>query len=316
MLMPVQAIAPQQIMLAQPRGFCAGVTRAIEIVERAIKKYGAPVYVFHEIVHNQFVVNELKGQGAVFVNAIAEIPDGCVTVFSAHGVSQAVRDTAKAKRLHVIDATCPLVTKVHLQAQRYAKKGYALIMIGHAGHEEVEGTMGSVDIAVHLVSQVSDVHQLVVNPHQPLAYVTQTTLSLDDTRDIIAALNSRYPHIQGPHMDDICYATQNRQTAVRALANQVDVVLVVGARNSSNSNRLREVAASQRKPAYLVQDENDIDMQWLRGARSVGISSGASTPEVLVQRVIKHLSLHHKAAVVDLPGVQEAVLFRLPTELA
>ena len=316
MLMPVQAIAPQQIMLAQPRGFCAGVTRAIEIVERAIKKYGAPVYVFHEIVHNQFVVNELKGQGAVFVTAIAEIPDGCVTVFSAHGVSQAVRDTAKAKRLHVIDATCPLVTKVHLQAQRYAKKGYALIMIGHAGHEEVEGTMGSVDIAVHLVSQVSDVHQLAINPHQPLAYVTQTTLSLDDTRDIIAALNSRYPHIQGPHMDDICYATQNRQTAVRALANQVDVVLVVGARNSSNSNRLREVAASQRKPAYLVQDENDIDMQWLRGARSVGISSGASTPEVLVQRVIKHLSLHHKAAVVDLPGVQEAVLFRLPTELA
>lgn len=316
MLMPVQAIAPQQIMLAQPRGFCAGVTRAIEIVERALKKYGAPVYVFHEIVHNQFVVNELKGQGAIFVNALTDIPDGCVTVFSAHGVSQAVRDTAAAKSLHVIDATCPLVTKVHLQAQRYAKKGYGLIMIGHSGHEEVEGTMGSVDIEVHLVSQVSDVHQLTINPQQPLAYVTQTTLSLDDTRDIIAALNARYPHIQGPHMDDICYATQNRQTAVRTLANQVDVVLVVGARNSSNSNRLQEVAASQNKPAYLVQDESDIDMQWLRGARSVGISSGASTPEVLVQRVIAHLSQHHAPAVVTLPGVQEAVLFRLPAELA
>ena len=315
MLMPVQVIAPEQILLAQPRGFCAGVTRAIEIVERALKKYGTPVYVFHEIVHNQFVVNELQHQGAVFVNALHEIPDGCVTVFSAHGVSQAVRDTAHQKGLHVIDATCPLVTKVHLQAQRYAQKGYALIMIGHAGHEEVEGTMGSVDIGVHLVSQVADVYQLQVDPHQPLAYVTQTTLSLDDTRDIIAALTDKFPHIEGPHVDDICYATQNRQTAVRALAKQVDLVLVVGARNSANSNRLREVAASEKKPAYLVQDQSEIKPEWLQGVTSVGITSGASTPEVLVQGVVQALSQHAGTRVHTLPGVQEDVLFRLPAEL-
>jgi len=315
MLMPVKALVPQQILLAQPRGFCAGVTRAIEIVERALQKFGAPVYVFHEIVHNQFVVNELKDKGAVFVNVLEDIPDASVAIFSAHGVSQAVRRTAQAKRLQVVDATCPLVTKVHNQAQRYAKKGYALVMIGHAGHEEVEGTMGSVDIEVHLVSDVSDVAGLSFSAAQPLAYVTQTTLSLDDTRDIIAALTDKFPHIEGPHVDDICYATQNRQTAVRALAKQVDLVLVVGARNSSNSNRLREVAASEKKPAYLVQDQSEIKPEWLQGVTSVGITSGASTPEVLVQGVVQALSQHAGTRVHTLPGVQEDVLFRLPAEL-
>ncbi len=315
MLMPVKALVPQQILLAQPRGFCAGVTRAIEIVERALQKFGAPVYVFHEIVHNQFVVNELKDKGAIFVNVLEDIPDASVAIFSAHGVSQAVRRTAQAKRLQVVDATCPLVTKVHNQAQRYAKKGYALVMIGHAGHEEVEGTMGSVDIEVHLVSDVSDVAGLSFSAAQALAYVTQTTLSLDDTRDIIAALTDKFPHIEGPHVDDICYATQNRQTAVRALAKQVDLVLVVGARNSSNSNRLREVAASEKKPAYLVQDQSEIKPEWLQGVTSVGITSGASTPEVLVQGVVQALSQHAGTRVHTLPGVQEDVLFRLPAEL-
>ncbi len=315
MLMPVKALVPQQILLAQPRGFCAGVTRAIEIVERALQKFGAPVYVFHEIVHNQFVVNELKDKGAIFVNVLEDIPDASVAIFSAHGVSQAVRRTAQAKRLQVVDATCPLVTKVHNQAQRYAKKGYALVMIGHAGHEEVEGTMGSVDIEVHLVSDVSDVAGLSFSAAQPLAYVTQTTLSLDDTRDTIAALTDKFPHIEGPHVDDICYATQNRQTAVRALAKQVDLVLVVGARNSSNSNRLREVAASEKKPAYLVQDQSEIKPEWLQGVTSVGITSGASTPEVLVQGVVQALSQHAGTRVQTLPGVQEDVLFRLPAEL-
>ena len=314
MLMPVKALLPQHIVLAQPRGFCAGVTRAIEIVERALQKFGAPVFVFHEIVHNQFVVNELKGKGAVFVNALQDIPDGAVAIFSAHGVSQAVRRTAQEKHLQVVDATCPLVTKVHTQAQRYARKGYALVMIGHAGHEEVEGTMGSVDIDVQLVSEVADVDGLSFSAEQPLAYVTQTTLSLDDTRDIIAALMHKYPHIEGPHVDDICYATQNRQMAVRALAQQVDLVLVVGARNSSNSNRLREVAASENKPAYLVQDQSEIDARWLQGVTSVGITSGASTPEVLVQGVVQAL-MQAGTHVQTLPGVQEDVLFRLPAEL-
>ena len=315
MLMPVKAYVPEKLFLAQPRGFCAGVTRAIEIVERALQKFGAPVYVFHEIVHNQFVVNELKDKGAIFVNVLEDIPDASVAIFSAHGVSQAVRRTAQAKRLQVVDATCPLVTKVHNQAQRYAKKGYALVMIGHAGHEEVEGTMGSVDIEVHLVSDVSDVAGLSFSAAQPLAYVTQTTLSLDDTQDIIAALTDKFPHIEGPHVDDICYATQNRQTAVRALAKQVDLVLVVGARNSSNSNRLREVAASEKKPAYLVQDQSEIKPEWLQGVTSVGITSGASTPEVLVQGVVQALSQHAGTRVHTLPGVQEDVLFRLPAEL-
>jgi 4-hydroxy-3-methylbut-2-en-1-yl diphosphate reductase len=316
MLMPVKAYVPEKIFLAQPRGFCAGVTRAIDIVDRALEKFGAPVYVFREIVHNQFVVNELRGKGAIFVNSLDDIPENSLTIFSAHGVSQEVRNIADSKLLRVIDATCPLVTKVHMQAQRYAKKGFALVMIGHPGHEEVEGTIGSVDIPVYLVSQVSDVATLSLGAKDPVAYVTQTTLSMDDTRDIIDALTQRYPHIEGPHVDDICYATQNRQTAVRALAEQVDMVLVVGARNSSNSNRLREVAASQNIPAYLVQDETELQPSWLLGVSKIGITSGASTPEVLVKRVVDALAQNPSQQVIALPGVQEDVVFRLPLELA
>jgi 4-hydroxy-3-methylbut-2-enyl diphosphate reductase len=316
MLMPVKAYVPEKIFLAQPRGFCAGVTRAIDIVDRALEKFGAPVYVFHEIVHNQFVVNELRGKGAIFVNSLDDIPENSLTIFSAHGVSQEVRNIADSKLLRVIDATCPLVTKVHMQAQRYAKKGFALVMIGHPGHEEVEGTIGSVDIPVYLVSQVSDVATLGLGAKDPVAYVTQTTLSMDDTRDIIDALTQRYPHIEGPHVDDICYATQNRQTAVRALAEQVDMVLVVGARNSSNSNRLREVAASQNIPAYLVQDETELQPSWLLGVSKIGITSGASTPEILVKRVVDALAKNTSQQVIALPGVQEDVVFRLPLELA
>ena len=316
MLMPVKAYVPEKIFLAQPRGFCAGVTRAIDIVDRALEKYGAPVYVFHEIVHNQFVVNALRHKGAIFVNSLDDIPEKCLTIFSAHGVSQEVRNIADSKLLRVIDATCPLVTKVHMQAQRYAKKGFALVMIGHPGHEEVEGTIGSVDIPVHLVSQVSDVATLTLGAKDPVAYVTQTTLSMDDTRDIIDALTQRYPHIEGPHVDDICYATQNRQTAVRALAEQVDMVLVVGARNSSNSNRLREVAASQNIPAYLVQDETELQPSWLLGVSKIGITSGASTPEILVKRVVDALAKNTSQQVIALSGVQEDVVFRLPLELA
>ena len=316
MLMPVKAYVPEKLFLAQPRGFCAGVTRAIDIVDRALEKFGAPVYVFHEIVHNQFVVDELRDKGAIFVDSLDDIPEKSLTIFSAHGVSQEVRRIADTKLLRVIDATCPLVTKVHIQAQRYAKKGYALVMIGHPGHEEVEGTIGSVDIPVHLVSQVSDVATLTVGLKEPIAYVTQTTLSMDDTRDIIDALTQRYPHIEGPHVDDICYATQNRQTAVRALAEQVDLVLVVGARNSSNSNRLREVAASQNIPAYLVQDETELQPSWLLGVSKIGITSGASTPEVLVKRVVAALAKNTSQQVIALPGVQEDVVFRLPLELA
>ena len=304
------------ILLSQPRGFCAGVTRAIEIVELALERYGAPVYVFHEIVHNQHVVNDLRQRGAVFVDQLHDIPSGSITVFSAHGVSRAVVDEARHRQLEAIDATCPLVTKVHRQAQRFARQGYQLIMIGHAGHEEVIGTMGSVSVPMTLVSEVKDVDQLDFQAHAALAYVTQTTLSLDDTRDVIAALQARFPHIEGPAVDDICYATQNRQTAVRALASQVDLVLVVGARNSSNSNRLREVAQRDGTPAYLVQDEHDIDPRWLDGVKRVGISSGASTPEVLVQAVIRSLNSLHPGAVVQLPGIEEHVMFKIPASLA
>lgn len=301
------------ILLSQPRGFCAGVTRAIEIVELALQRYGAPVYVFHEIVHNQHVVNDLRQRGAVFVNHLQDIPAGAITVFSAHGVSRAVVHEAQERQLEAIDATCPLVTKVHSQAQRFARQGYQLIMIGHAGHEEVIGTMGSVSVPMALVSEVQDVAQLDFAATTALAYVTQTTLSLDDTREVIAALQARYPHIVGPAVDDICYATQNRQSAVRSMAAQVDLVLIVGARNSSNSNRLREVAQRDGIPAYLVQDEHEIDPMWLRGVSRVGISSGASTPDILVQAVIRHLHTLQPGQVVQLPGIEEHVMFKLPS---
>lgn len=308
-----------QVVLAQPRGFCAGVTRAIEIVERVLERQGAPVYVFHQIVHNQWVVNDLRSRGAVFVDSLDDVPEGSPVVFSAHGVSAQVVGQARRLGLHAVDATCPLVSKVHQQAQRFVRQGRTLLMIGHAGHEEVVGTMGQVNAPVHLVGRVADVAALALPAGTPLAYVTQTTLSLDDTRDIIAALHARFPQIEGPEVDGICYATQNRQVAVRALAAQADLVLVVGARNSSNSNRLREVAEHAGVPAHLVQDAGDIRPEWLRSqaphALRVGITSGASTPEVLVQEVLAALRQRHAGPVVQLPGVQESARFRLPAEL-
>lgn len=310
-----QPPAAAELLLASPRGFCAGVVRAIDIVERALALYGAPVYVFHEIVHNGHVVADLRSRGAVFVDSLEQVPVGAVTVFSAHGVSLKVVREAEDRGLQVIDATCPLVSKVHLQAQRYARSGHTIIVIGHAGHEEVEGTMGRVTTPVHLVSDLADVQRLPLEPDTALAYVTQTTLSLDDTRDIIAALRQRFPQITGPDTDDICYATQNRQNAVRALVEQVDLVLVVGARNSSNSMRLREVAAQQGVPSHLVQDETGIDAQWLVDVRRIGVTAGASTPEVLVQRVVKRLRELGAGEVRQIEGQDEGVVFRLPLAL-
>jgi 4-hydroxy-3-methylbut-2-enyl diphosphate reductase len=312
-IVPAPIVAPAaQVLLARPRGFCAGVVRAIEIVERALDLHGAPVYVFHEIVHNGHVVADLRTKGAVFVDSLDQVPKGAVTVFSAHGVSLAVVQQSQSRKLQVIDATCPLVTKVHLQAQRYAQKGHVIVVIGHPGHEEVEGTMGRVETEVHLVSDIAQVAALPMPADAPVAYVTQTTLSLDDTRGIIAALKARYPAIVGPETDDICYATQNRQNAVRELAAQVDIVLVVGARNSSNSARLREVAQQQGKPAHLVQDETGIDPAWVAGARRIGITAGASTPEVLVQRVAQRLRELGAGEVRQAEGDDEGIVFRLP----
>ncbi len=302
------------VWLAQPRGFCAGVIRAIEIVERALERYGAPVYVYHEIVHNGHVVQSLRERGAVFVDALDGVPPGSPLVFSAHGVAPAVVAQAEQLRLQVVDATCPLVSKVHQQAQRYAQQGRAVLVIGHAGHQEVVGTLGRVPGA-RLVSTLADVQALQLPADAPVAYVTQTTLSLDDTRDIIAALQARFSKLLGPDTDGICYATQNRQAAVRALAAQVDVMLVVGASNSSNSARLREVAAQVGLPAYLVSDENGVDPAWVQGARRVGVSAGASTPEVLVQRVAERLREWGAGAVVQTAGREEHIVFRLPLAL-
>ncbi len=301
-----------EIVLAQPRGFCAGVVRAIDIVKLALEAYGAPVYVFHEIVHNRHVVEDLQSRGAVFVQDLAEIPADAVTVFSAHGVSKAVAERAGKKKLRVIDATCPLVAKVHLQAQRYSRRGYDIVIIGHLGHEEVEGTMGSVDGPVYVVSTLEDVARLEVSNPERVAYVTQTTLSVDDTRDIITALKRRFPSIHGPGTDDICYATQNRQNAVRALAGQVDLLLVVGARNSSNSNRLREVGAQHGVPAHLIENERDLDPAWLRAVSRVGITAGASAPEVLVQRVIGKLQQFGCTTITEQDGLREKTSFQLP----
>jgi 4-hydroxy-3-methylbut-2-enyl diphosphate reductase len=304
-----------ETLLAQPRGFCAGVVRAIEIVEQVLEIHGPPVYVFHEIVHNRHVVEDLQRRGAIFVDDLNAVPTGSVTVFSAHGVANAVVAQAAERDLNVIDATCPLVAKVHLQGQQYAGKGYEIIIIGHAGHEEVEGTRGSVDGVVHVVSTVADVDALEVKNAGSLAYVTQTTLSLDDTREVIAALRARFPDIKGPELDDICYATQNRQNAVKDLAAGVDVLLVVGARNSSNSNRLRETGAQLNVPAYLIEDESEIDSTWFAGAARVGVTAGASTPEVLVQRVVQRLSELGATATRELNGVRETTTFRLPKAL-
>ncbi|MFM7395926.1 MAG: 4-hydroxy-3-methylbut-2-enyl diphosphate reductase [Gammaproteobacteria bacterium] len=303
------------VLLAQPRGFCAGVARAIEIAERALEMYGAPVYVYHEIVHNGHVVGDLASRGALFVQNIADIPEGAVTVFSAHGVSTAVVNEARERGLQVIDATCPLVTKVHLQAQRYSQRGFTIVIVGHAGHEEVEGTRGSVTGPVHVVGRLEEIDALPMNATDPVAYVTQTTLSIDDTRGLIAALEARYPDIVGPGLDDICYATLNRQRAVQQLARRVDLVIVVGAHNSSNSNRLQEVAADHGVPAWLVEDETDLQPVWLEGVKTVGVTAGASTPEYLVRKVCDRLKEFGAGSVRELPGLAETVRFRLPEAL-
>ena len=306
---------PLRIVLANPRGFCAGVERAIDIVERALAKYGPPVYVRHEIVHNKRVVEDLRAKGAIFVEELSEIPAGAVTVFSAHGVSEAVEDEARGRALPVLDATCPLVSKVHKEGQRYADRGLEVILIGHEGHPEVEGTRGRIAGGVHLVSSVDDVATVAVRDPSKVAYVTQTTLSVDDTRAIIEALNLRFPGIIGPDVRDICYATQNRQVAVRDLARQVDVLLVVGARNSSNSNRLKEIGAELGIPSYLINDASELDPGWLSAAATVGLSAGASAPEALVQEVIDALRALGPIEVANLAGVDENVKFRLPAEL-
>ena len=304
-----------EIVLAKPRGFCAGVVRAVEIVELALDIHGAPVYVFHEIVHNRHVVEDLQTRGAVFVESLDAVPPGAVTIFSAHGVSTAIVEQAERKGLDIIDATCPLVTKVHLQAQRYSSKDFEVIIIGHLGHEEVDGTMGSVSGPVQVVSTTADVAALQVRDAQKLAYVTQTTLSIDDTREVIEALKRRFPAIQGPELDDICYATQNRQNAVRQLAAEVDLLLIVGARNSSNSIRLREVGKQHGLAAYLIQDESEIEPAWLNGVRKVGVTAGASAPEVLVQQVLARLQTFGVSATRELDGVRETITFNLPKSL-
>ncbi|HUN48097.1 MAG TPA: 4-hydroxy-3-methylbut-2-enyl diphosphate reductase [Stellaceae bacterium] len=305
-----------RVVLAQPRGFCAGVERAIEIVERALEKYGPPIYVRHEIVHNRHVVERLRAKGARFVDELDEIPPGSVTIFSAHGVSRAVEASAESRDLPVIDATCPLVSKVHSEGQRYATQGREIILIGHAGHPEIEGTMGRIDGKVYLISKAEEVAALQVSNPEKLAFITQTTLSVDDTRAVIDALKERFPGIVGPDTKDICYATQNRQRAVHDLAMDVDVVLVVGAANSSNSNRLREIAAEQNVPSYLVADADALDPQWLEGATSVGITAGASAPEDLVQKLIERLREIAEVEMETLPGITENVRFRMPAELA
>jgi len=305
----------KELLLAQPRGFCAGVDRAIEIVERALAQFGAPIYVRHEIVHNAYVVNDLRNKGAIFIEELDDVPAGNTLVFSAHGVPKAVRAEAEARGLSIFDATCPLVTKVHVEVSKMRKQGCEIIMIGHDGHPEVEGTMGQTDEGMYLVETVEDVQTLQVNNPDALAYVTQTTLSVDDTTDIIAALKQRFPNIIEPKKGDICYATTNRQEAVKFMAPQVEVVIVVGSPNSSNSNRLREVADKMGTPAYMVDNATQIDPAWLDGRLRVGVTAGASAPEVLVQAVIDRLKELGVKSVRALDGVQEAVTFPLPKGL-
>lgn len=304
-----------EVLLAQPRGFCAGVERAIDIVETALVKYGAPIYVRHEIVHNRRVVETLRAKGVQFVEEIDEIPAGAIAVFSAHGVSRKVVENSEKRGLEAIDATCPLVSKVHKEGQRYAKRGFEVILIGHKNHPEVEGTMGQIDGTVHLVSDISDVDTLNVESPHKLAFVTQTTLSVDDTKNVIEALHRRFPKIVGPNVKDICYATQNRQNAVRELAKQAEMILVVGSRNSSNTNRLHEVALAAGVPSYLVESPETIDFSWLEGIRVVGITAGASAPDELVQDVIDRLRAHSDVNVSTMQGIIENVKFALPVVL-
>ena len=306
-----------KVVLAQPRGFCAGVERAIDIVERALEKYGAPVYVRHEIVHNKFVVETLRERGAIFVEEIDEIPTGAVTVFSAHGVAKKVEDGALVRELDVLDATCPLVTKVHKEGRRYAAKGYDIVLIGHIGHPEVEGTLGQIPGTVHVLSEVDEVKSLNVADPDRVAFVTQTTLSVNDTKDVIAELKTTFPNIIGPDTRDICYATQNRQTAVIAMAKQVDLLLVVGAHNSSNSNRLREIGENFGIPSYLIEDASMFDPAWLSDkVNTIGVTAGASAPEKLVQETIGRIKNYREVSVETLEGVEENIHFKLPRELA
>jgi 4-hydroxy-3-methylbut-2-en-1-yl diphosphate reductase len=305
-----------RVVLAQPRGFCAGVERAIEIVERALKKFGPPIYVRHEIVHNRHVVEDLRQRGAVFVDELDEIPPGAMTVFSAHGVARTVEEVARDRGLPVIDATCPLVAKVHNEGRRYAAQGRDVVLVGHAGHAEVAGTIGQIPGRVHLVQTVGDVAALEPSDPSKLAYITQTTLSVDDTRHIIAALKARFPAIVGPDVRDICYATQNRQQAVRDLAMKADMILVVGSRNSSNSNRLCEIGKELGRPSYLIDDADHLQAEWFVGVESVGLTAGASAPETLVQEVIDGLRQFGEVEVTTLDGVAEDVRFRFPAELA
>jgi 4-hydroxy-3-methylbut-2-enyl diphosphate reductase len=304
-----------QVYLANPRGFCAGVDRAIEIVERALEIFGAPIYVRHEVVHNRFVVDDLRNKGAVFVDELDQVPPGATVIFSAHGVSRAVREEATRRGLNVFDATCPLVTKVHMEVVRHRHNGTECILIGHAGHPEVEGTMGQADTDMHLVESVEDVARLEVRDASNLAYVTQTTLSMDDTTRIVAALRARFPDVKGPKKDDICYATQNRQDAVKALAKNVDVMLVVGSANSSNSNRLREVAEGLGVRAYMIDAPEDIRREWLAGVHKIGLTAGASAPEVLVQKIVARLQEWGVQLVQENPGNPESVSFPIPKAL-
>jgi 4-hydroxy-3-methylbut-2-enyl diphosphate reductase len=309
-----------KIQLANPRGFCAGVDRAVEIVDRALDAFGAPIYVRHEIVHNRFIVDDLREKGAVFIEDLADVPDGATLIFSAHGVSKAIQDTAAERGLTVFDATCPLVTKVHMEVARHARAGRDLVLVGHAGHPEVEGTMGHFDPAfggrIHLVETIADVERLEIDNPQGLAWATQTTLSVDETRAIIEALKARFPGVEGPRKDDICYATQNRQDAVGELADNCDVVLVVGSKTSSNSNRLRELAERAGTPAYLIDGAEDIDPAWFDDCSRVGVTAGASAPEILVQQVIERLKLECRATLEERePRVVENMVFPIPVEL-
>ncbi len=306
---------PNEILLAEPRGFCAGVDRAIDIVEHALAKFGRPIYVRHEIVHNTYVVNDLKEKGAIFIEDLAEVPPGATLIFSAHGVSRAVQQEAEQRGFRIFDATCPLVTKVHVEVAKLHKEGYAFIMIGHKGHPEVEGTMGQLDSGIHLVEDLEDVARIEPVQTDKLAVVTQTTLSVDDTADILAAIKARFPMLREPKQQDICYATQNRQDAVKLMSPQVDVVIVVGSPTSSNSNRLREVASRLGVPAYMVDSADDLEPQWVEGRSRIGLTAGASAPDVLVQAVITRLRALGAVSVRTLEGVQETMKFPLPKGL-
>jgi len=306
---------PQEILLAEPRGFCAGVDRAIEIVERALTKFGAPIYVRHEIVHNTYVVNDLKDKGAIFIEELADVPPGATLVFSAHGVSKAIQLEAERRGFLVFDATCPLVTKVHVEVAKLNKEGYEFIMIGHKGHPEVEGTMGQLDSGIHLVEDVADVARIAPRQTQLLAVVTQTTLSVDDAAEITAAVKARFPLVRSPKMQDICYATQNRQDAVKVLSSQVDILIVVGSPTSSNSNRLRELAAKLGTAAYMVDDASELQESWFDGMATVGLTAGASAPEILVKQVIDRIKAMGAVSIRKMDGIEETIKFPLPKGL-